>query len=284
MFIEIDEDIRGKDVFIIQSTCPPNINDKLMELMLMISTCRRASAREVTSIVPYFGYARQNRRQSKRVAISAADVARLLEAMGVDRIVSVDLRCGQIQGFFGPFIPVDDLPGSCVGVDYFAKMDLVKPVIVSYNAGHVFRAKQFRDGLMSKHDIDAGVAMVIKQESVQHENSFLNLVGNVDGSDCVLVDDLIDTSETLCAAAKALKEHGARRVFAFASHGLFSKDANTLIRNSELEKVVVLNTVPLSKQSKENEKIEQLSIAALLADAVCAISEKQSVSALTKRR
>lgn len=250
----------------------------------MISTCRRASAREVTSIVPYFGYARQNHRQSKRVAISAADVARLLEAMGVDRIVSVDLHCGQIQGFFGPFIPVDDLPGSCVGVDYFAKMELVKPIIVSLNAGRVFRAKQFRDGLMSKHSIDAGVAMVIKQESSKDQNSFLNLVGNVNGSDCVLVDDLIDTSEVLCAAAKTLREHGARRVFAFASHGLFTKDANALIENSELEKVVVLNTVPLSEKSKENKKIEQLSIASLLADAIRAISEKQSVSELTKRR
>lgn len=283
MFIEIDEDIRGKDIYIIQSTCPPNINDKLMELMLMISTCRRASAREVTSIVPYFGYARQNCRQSKRVAISAADVARLLEAMGVDRIVSVDLHCGQIQGFFGPEIPVDDLPGSCVGVDYFAKMELVKPVIVSFNVGHVFRAKHFRDGLLSKHCIDAGVAVVLTQENSEAKHSFLNLVGNVNGSDCVLVDDLIDTAEALCAATKTLKEHGARRVFAFASHGLFSKDANTLIANSELEKVVVLNTIPLSEKSKQNGKIVQLSIASLLADTIRAISEMKSVSELTKR-
>ena len=276
--IDINEDIRGKDLFIVQSTCPPNINDNLMELMLMISTARRASARRITAVIPYYGYARQDRKMAARVPISAADVARLLEAMGVDRVVAVDLHCGQIQGFFGPRVPVDNLQGGVVGVDYFAQMDLQKPVIVSPDAGGVYRVKKFRDGMMTKHGIDAGVAMIIKQRGKPGQIDSMDLVGNIEDCDCIIVDDMIDTAGTLCKAANQLKEHGAKRVFAFASHGLFSKAANSHITESVLEQVVVLNTIPLSAQSKENPKIVQLSVAPLLADAIRAIHGKQSVS------
>lgn len=223
-----------------------------------------------------------------RVPISAADVARLLEAMGVDRVVAVDLHCGQIQGFFGPRVPVDNLQGGVVGVDYFAKMELHKPVIVSPDAGGVYRVKKFRDGLNAKYDIDAGVAMIIKQRGKPGQIESMDLVGTIEDSDCIIVDDMIDTAGTLCKAANQLKEHGgrighhewsaARRVFAFASHGLFSKAANKYITESVLEQVVVLNTIPLSANSRDNKKIVQLSVAPLLADAIRAIHGKQSVS------
>lgn len=281
--IDINEDIRGKDLFIVQSTCPPNINDNLMELMLLISTSRRASARRITAVIPYYGYARQDRKMAARVPISAADVARLLEAMGVDRVVAVDLHCGQIQGFFGPRVPVDNLQGGVVGVNYFAKMQLHKPVIVSPDAGGVYRVKKFRDGMMAKYGIDAGVAMIIKQRGKPGQIESMDLVGTIDDSDCIIVDDMIDTAGTLCKAANQLKEHGARRVFAFASHGLFSKAANTYITESVLEQVVVLNTIPLSANSRDNKKIVQLSVAPLLADAIRAIHGKQSVSEILEK-
>lgn len=189
----------------------------------MISTSRRASARRITAVIPYYGYARQDRKVQRlkmdgddqmaaRVPISAADVARLLEAMGVDRVVAVDLHCGQIQGFFGPRVPVDNLQGGVVGVDYFAKMELHKPVIVSPDAGGVYRVKKFRDGLNAKYDIDAGVAMIIKQRGKPGQIESMDLVGNIEDSDCIIVDDMIDTAGTLCKAANQLKEHGGRNV------------------------------------------------------------------------
>lgn len=186
----------------------------------MISTSRRASARRITAVIPYYGYARQDRKvgarrmielqMAARVPISAADVARLLEAMGVDRVVAVDLHCGQIQGFFGPRVPVDYLQGGVVGVDYFAKMELHKPVIVSPDAGGVYRVKKFRDGMMTKYDIDAGVAMIIKQRGKPGQIDSMDLVGTIDDCDCIIVDDMIDTAGTLCKAANQLKEHGGK--------------------------------------------------------------------------
>ena len=186
----------------------------------MISTSRRASARRITAVIPYYGYARQDRKvgarrmielqMAARVPISAADVARLLEAMGVDRVVAVDLHCGQIQGFFGPRVPVDNLQGGVVGVDYFAKMELHKPVIVSPDAGGVYRVKKFRDGMMTKYDIDAGVAMIIKQRGKPGQIDSMDLVGTIDDCDCIIVDDMIDIAGTLCKAANQLKEHGGK--------------------------------------------------------------------------
>lgn len=249
--VVINENVRGKDVYIIQSTAPP-VNETLMELLLMISTMRRASARKITAVIPYYGYARQDRKMQARVPISAADVARLLEAMGVDRVVSVDLHCGQIQGFFGPRVPVDNLDGGTCGVQYFGDMDLKSPVIVSPDAGGVYRAKRFKEELMRKYDKECGLAMIIKQRIAANEIERMDLVGSVEGSDVIIVDDMIDTAGTLCKAASVLKEHGAVRVFAFATHGLFSGRAPTTIAQSQLTEVVVLDTVKLSEAAAVN--------------------------------
>lgn len=277
----VNENVRGKDVYIIQPTSPP-VNESLMELLLMISTMRRASARKITAIIPYYGYARQDRKMQARVPISAADVARLLEAMGIDRVVAVDLHCGQIQGFFGPRVPVDNLDGGMVGVSYFGDMDLVNPVIVSPDAGGVYRAKQFREALSKKHDVDCGLAMIVKQRAKANEIDKMDLVGSVEGCDAIIVDDMVDTAGTLCTAAALLKEAGARRVFAFCSHGVLSGPAVDRISRSVLTELVVLDTVPLSDAAQATGKITQLSVAPLLAQAIYNIHNRKSISALFK--
>lgn len=280
--IQVNENVRGKDVYLIQPTCPPGVNDNLLELVLMVSTMRRASARRITAIIPYYGYARQDRKMQSRVPISAADVARLLQAMGVDRVVAVDLHCGQIQGFFGPRTPCDNLEGHIVGLEYFEKLGLKGDTtkVVSPDAGGVYRAKRFRDGLKN-HGIDAGLAMIIKQRLKANQIERMDLVGDVSGYDVIMVDDMIDTAGTLTKAAAELKERGARRVYAFATHGLFSGPAIDRIKDSCLEEVVVCNTVPLASDKKDQtDKIVQLSIASLLSDAIARIHLKKSVSAL----
>jgi ribose-phosphate pyrophosphokinase len=278
--VVVHDNVRGQDVYIIQSTCTP-VNENLMELMLMVSTMRRASARRITAVIPYYGYARQDRKMTARVPISAADVARLLEAMGVDRVIAVDLHCGQIQGFFGPRVPVDNLDGGMVGVDYFGtRQDMVNPVVVSPDAGGVYRAKKFREHLDKRHGVKAGLAMIIKQRHKPGEIERMDLVGSVDGSDVVIVDDMIDTAGTLCKAANELQKYGARRVFAFASHGIFSEPASKRIGESVLEEVVVTNTIPLPKSCVDNRKIRSQSVAPLLANAIKRIHDKKSVSEL----
>ena len=278
--VMIHENVRGQDIYIIQPTCPPT-NENLMELLLLISSMRRASARRITAVIPYYGYARQDRKMTSRVPISAADVARLLEAMGVDRVIAVDLHCGQIQGFFGPRVPVDNLAGGPVGVEYFAKnVKLVNPVVVSPDAGGVYRAKKFRDRLDFNFDIDASVAMIIKQRRKAGVIAQMDLVGNVEGADVIIVDDMIDSAGTLCKAAAQIKKFGARRVFAFASHGIFSGPANERIRDSALEQVVIVNSIPLNEDCAKNPKILQLSIAPLLAKAMMAVQSRKSVSSL----
>jgi len=245
---------------------------------------RRASADKITAVIPYYGYARQDRKMTARVPISAADVARLLEAMGVDRVVAVDLHCGQIQGFFGPRVPVDNLDAAVVGVKYFVSKALVNPVVVSPDAGGVYRAKQFREGLnLSKPGSDTGLAMIIKQRPKAGQIERMDLVGSVDGADVIIVDDMIDTAGTLATAAANLKNNGARRVFAFAPHGLFSGPASDRIARSELEEVVVTNTIPLKAGARANDKIVQLSVAPLLAEAIKRVHFRQSVSELFNR-
>uniref|UniRef100_H3GAR4 ribose-phosphate diphosphokinase n=1 Tax=Phytophthora ramorum TaxID=164328 RepID=H3GAR4_PHYRM len=276
----VHENVRGKDVYIVQPTCVP-VNENLMELLLMVSTMRRSSARRITAVIPYYGYARQDRKMAARVPISAADVARLLEAMGVDRVIAVDLHCGQIQGFFGPHVPVDNLDGGLVGVSYFGNHELVNPVVVSPDAGGVARAKKFREWLVGKYGLpNTGLAMIIKQRIKAGEIDRMDLVGQVEGSDCIIVDDMIDTAGTLCKAAQHLADHGARNVYAFASHGLFNGAANERIKKSALKEVVVVNTTPLPKSCEGNEKIVQLDIAPLLAQAIQNIHGKKSVSQL----
>ena len=280
--IVINENVRGKDVYIIQPTSPP-VNETLMELLLMISTMRRASAQKITAVIPYYGYARQDRKMQARVPISAADVARLLEAMGVDRVVAVDLHCGQIQGFFGPRVPVDNLDGGIIGVSYFGTMDLVNPCVVSPDAGGVYRAKMFRDGLSKKYEIEASLAMIVKQRAKAGEIDSMDFVGpSVVGCDVIIVDDMVDTAGTLCKAANMLKECGASRVYAFASHGVFSGLAAERISASALTELVVLDTVPLSDKANATGKITQLSVGSLLGQAIFNLHNKRSISALFK--
>ncbi|OXB70815.1 UNVERIFIED_CONTAM: hypothetical protein H355_011102 [Colinus virginianus] len=240
--IQFLDSLRGKDVYLIQPTSTP-VNEHLMELLLMISTCRRASAKKITAVIPYYGYARQDRKLSSRVPISAADVARMIEAMGVDRVVAVDLHCGQIQGFFGPRVPVDNLEAQIIGLEYFQHKNLQKPVVVSPDAGGVYRARKFQEGLLARGCRDCGIAMLIKQRLRANEIERMDLVGSVEGSDVIIVDDMIDTAGTLCEAARELRAKGARRVFAFATHGLFSGPALNRIESSPLEEVVVTDSI-----------------------------------------
>ncbi|KAH0476062.1 MAG: uncharacterized protein KVP18_001535 [Porospora cf. gigantea A] len=268
---------RGKDVFLIQPTSPP-VNENLMELLLMISTARRASAKSITALIPYYGYARQDRKLSSRVPISAADVARMLEAMGVDRVISVDLHCGQIQGFFGPRVPVDNLEASVIGQDYFATKGLKNVVIVSPDAGGVYRARQFQEGLVARGVPDCGIAMIIKQRRKANEIERMDLVGSVAGCDVIIVDDMIDTAGTLCEAARELRKAGAQRVFAFASHGLLSGPAKKRITESTLEEVVVTDSIQL--ENVDCPKVTTLSISTLLADCIRRIVTKESMEKL----
>ncbi|CDJ67827.1 phosphoribosylpyrophosphate synthetase, putative, partial [Eimeria necatrix] len=240
--IQFLDSLRGKDVYLIQPTSSP-VNDHLLELLLMVSTCRRASAKKITAVIPYFGYARQDRKMNSRVPISAADVARMMEAMGVDRVVAVDLHCGQIQGFFGPRVPVDNVEAQIVGLDYFESKDLHKPVVVSPDAGGVYRARKFQEGMVGRGYKECSIAMLIKRRVRANEVESMDLVGSVEGRDAIIVDDMIDTAGTLVEAARELKSKGARRVFAFATHGLFSGPAIDRIQKSALEEVVITDTI-----------------------------------------
>jgi ribose-phosphate pyrophosphokinase len=261
--IQIQESVRNTDVYILQPTCSSpgaSVNDNLMELLLLISAARRASASRVTAVVPYYGYARQDRKDRSRVPISAADVARMIETMGADRVIAVDLHCAQIQGFFGPRTPVDNLFASPIAWSFFKTRNLANPVIVSPDAGGVTRAKRFRDG-MSALGVECSFAVIIKQREQAGKVGSMDLVGNVKDCDCIIVDDMIDTAGTLCKAAEELRNFGATRVFAFASHGLFNEPAASRIEASVLEEVVVSNTIPLRKEVIETtKKIRQISV------------------------
>ncbi len=278
--IKIEENIRNTPVFIIQSTCPScsgSVNDNLMELFLLIRAIKRASAGPINVIIPYFGYARQDRKTESRVPISASDIAMLLETAGADHVISIDLHCGQIQGFFHK-APVDNLYASPIFVRYFSeKTDLVDPVVVSPDAGGVERAKKFIEGLHALH-IDANLAMIIKQRSGAGIIDKMNLVGSVYGCDAIIVDDICDTAGTLVQAAKELKLHGARRVFACITHPVFSGPALERIAKSELTEVIVTDsiTIPYSKPTN----IVQLSVAALLAQAIEGTHNGSSISHL----
>ncbi|CDI76390.1 phosphoribosylpyrophosphate synthetase, putative [Eimeria praecox] len=277
--IQFLDSLRGKDVYIIQPTSTP-VNDHLMELLLMISTCRRASAKKITAVIPYFGYARQDRKMNSRVPISAADVARMMEAMGVDRVVAVDLHCGQIQGFFGPRVPVDNVEAQIVGLDYFESKELDKPVVVSPDAGGVYRARKFQEGMVRRGYKDCSIAMLIKRRIKANEVESMDLVGSVEGRDAIIVDDMIDTAGTLVEAARELKKKGARRVYAFATHGLFSGPAIDRIQKSALEEVVITDTIKARPMVTSCKKIKILSISILLADAIRRIHQKESLNDL----
>jgi ribose-phosphate pyrophosphokinase len=262
-----------------------------MELLLMVSTLRRSSANKITAVIPYYGYARQDRKMMSRVPISAADVAKLLETMGVDRVIACDLHCGQIQGFFGPRVPVDNLECSIVALNFFRKINLTNPVVVSPDAGGVYRAKKFQS-FLNTAETNSGLAMIIKQRLEAGKIEQMDLVGIVNGCDCIIVDDIIDTAGTLCQAAEVLKKYGAKRVFAFATHGLFSRDAISKIENSPLDQVIITNTIPLPgnsdteiaavspKLTMTSGKIKQISVGLLVAEAIRRAHLKESFEKL----
>jgi len=271
VYVQINENVRGQDVFVIQPTCPP-VNDHLMELLVMMDALKRASARRITAVLPYYGYGRQDRKVMPRVPITAKLVADLITTAGCQRVLAVDLHAGQIQGFFD--IPVDHLfAAPPVIVDYLAKKDLKDPVLVSPDAGGVERARAIAKRL------SAGLAIIDKRRDGPNVAVFMNLIGDVKGKDVVVIDDMIDTAGTLLQAVEAVKREGARRVLACAVHGVLSGPAIKRIQDSALEEVVITNSVPLAPE-KANPKIHVLSVAPLLAEAIRRIHDEESVSTL----
>ena len=272
--VQINENVRGADVFIIQSTCAPT-NDNLMELIVMIDALRRASAGRITAVVPYFGYARQDRRvRSARVPITAKVVADLLSTVGIDRVLTCDLHAEQIQGFFD--VPVDNVFGSPVLLDdILKKTDLVNPIVVSPDIGGVVRARA-----VAKLLNDTEMAIIDKRRPRANVSQVMHIIGDVADRDCILVDDMIDTGGTLCKAAEALKERGAKRVFAYATHPIFSGNAVNNLRNSVIDEVVVCDTIPLSDEIKALPNVRTLTLSGMLAEAIRRISNEESISAM----
>ena len=270
--VEINENVRGKDVFILQSTCAPT-NDNLMELILMVDALRRASAARITAVVPYFGYARQDRRvRSARVPISAKVVADMMVKAGVDRVMTMDLHADQIQGFFD--VPVDNVYGSPILLDDIERQNYSDLVVVSPDVGGVVRARAIAKQL------NADLAIIDKRRPQANQAQVMHIIGEIEGRTCVVVDDMIDTAGTLCKAGEALKDHGAARVVAYATHPILSGPAVDNITNSVLDEVVVTDTIPLSDYARRSGKIRQLSVAGLIAEAIRRVSNEESVSAM----
>jgi len=270
--VELNENVRGKDVFILQPTCAPT-NDNLMELVVMADALRRSSASRITAVVPYFGYARQDRRpRSARVAISAKVVADMLDTVGVDRLLTVDLHADQIQGFFD--IPVDNIYGSPVLIDDIQDQRFDNLMIVSPDIGGVVRARAVAKSL------GVDLAIIDKRRPKANQSEVMHIIGDIEGRNCVLVDDMVDTAGTLCHAAKALKDHGAAQVFAYCTHPILSGKAIENISNSVLDQLVVTNTIPLSPEAAACDRIRQLDMAPIVAEAMRRISNEESISAM----
>ncbi len=273
VMVEIMENVRGKDVFIVQPTCVPT-NDNLMELLVLVDAMRRSSAARITAVVPYFGYARQDRRpRSARVPITAKVVADMIVVAGTDRVLTVDLHADQIQGFFD--IPVDNVYASPILLGDIWRQKYPDLVVVSPDVGGVVRARA-----LAKRLDDADLAIIDKRRPRPNEAKVMNIIGDVEGRSCIIVDDLVDTAGTLCQAAAALKEHGARKVVAYCTHPVLSGPAVDNINNSVLDELVVTNTIPLSDAARQCGRIRQLSIAELLAETMRRISNEESVSSL----
>ncbi len=270
IFVQIDENIRGADAFIVQPTCPP-VNDSLMELLIMLDAFKRASAQRITAVLPYYGYARQDRKVQSRMPISAKLVADLITAAGAHRVLALDLHAGQIQGFFN--IPVDHLFAAPVMIDYIAKLNLSDPVVVSPDAGGVERARAIAKRL------HAGLAIIDKRRDGPNVAVFMHLIGDVKGRDAVIIDDMIDTAGTLVQAADALKREGARRILACGVHPVLSGPAMARLEGSPLEELIVTNSIPVGKD-KLLPKVTVLSVAPLLAEAIRRIHDEESVSTL----
>lgn len=269
--VEIDENVRGRDVFLLQSTCAPT-NDNLLELLIMADAIKRASAARITAVLPYFGYARQDRRpRSARVPISAKVVADMITTVGFDRMLTVDLHADQIQGFFN--MPVDNVYASPVLVDHALAQGYEDIVVVSPDIGGVVRARAIAKQLQ-----DAELAIIDKRRPRANESQVMNIIGEVEGRTCVIVDDMIDTAGTLCQAAAALKDFGARRVVAYCTHPVLSGGAVGRIAGSQLDAVVVTDTIPLSAEARACDRILQLSLDELLAEAIRRVSNEESIS------
>lgn len=271
--VEIKEHVRGKDVFILQPTCAPT-NDNLMELMVMADALRRSSAGRITAVMPYFGYARQDRRsRSARVPISAKVVADMLSIVGIDRVMTVDLHADQIQGFFD--IPVDNIYGTPVLLRDLKQKNYENLMVVSPDVGGVVRARA-----MAKSLGDADLAIIDKRRARANESEVMHIIGDVKDRDCVIVDDIVDTAGTLCKAAAALKNHGARRVVGYITHPVLSGKALDNISHSELDEIVVTDTIALSQEARACHKIRQVSIAPMLAESLRRINNEESISAM----
>src|SRR6201993_5123435 len=270
-YVQIQENVRGADVFVMQPTCRP-VDEHLMELLLILDALKRASARRITAVIPYFGYARQDRKDKPRVPISSKLVADLLTTAGADRALVVDLHAPQLQGFFN--IPVDHLFASPVLVDYFKKLNLPDLTVVSPDAGGVERARFFAKKM------DAALAIVDKRRIEMNVAEVMHVIGDVNGRNCLVIDDLIDTAGTLVKTASALLENGAKAVYACASHPVLSGPAVENISKSAITQVVVTNTIPLSEAARQEPKIKVLTIAGLIGRAIQSIHEETSVSRL----
>ena len=271
IMVQINENVRGSDVFVIQSTCTP-VNENIMELLLMIDALKRASAGRITAVIPYYGYARQDRKVQPRVPISSRLVADLITAVGVNRVLTVDLHAGQIQGFFD--IPVDHLYASPVLSEYVKKKYFNDIVIVSPDAGGVERARAFAKRL------NASLAIIDKRRERANESEVMNVIGDVRKKDAVLFDDMVDTASTIAKAVTAIKEKGARKIVAACTHAVLSGPAIDRINASGLKELIVTNTIPMDKKIRKCKKITVLSVAPLLAEAIKRIHEESSVSSL----
>lgn len=271
--VEIHENVRGSDVFIIQSTCAPT-NDNLMELIVMIDALRRASSGRITAVIPYFGYARQDRRvRSARVPITAKVVADFLSNVGVDRVMTVDLHAEQIQGFFD--VPVDNAFGSPILLEDMIKRKLANPVVVSPDIGGVVRARA-----VAKLLNDTDLAIIDKRRPKANVAQVMHIIGDVEGRDCIIVDDMIDTGGTLGKAAEALKANGANSVLAYATHPVFSGNAPKNIQESCIDEIIVTDSIPLSAEMQQVTKVKQLSLSKMLAEAIRRLSNEESISAM----
>ncbi|MBM9605861.1 ribose-phosphate pyrophosphokinase [Desulfopila inferna] len=270
IFVEVKENVRGADVFVVQPTCTP-VNDNLMELVIMVDALRRASARRITAVMPYYGYARQDRKVAPRVPISAKVVAEMLMAVGVRRVLCMDLHAGQIQGFFN--IPVDHLYAAPILLGHISK-EFKDPVMVSPDAGGVERTRAFAKRL------NCGLAIIDKRRERPNECEAMHVIGNVKGKTAILLDDMVDTAGTLCSGAETLLAEGAKEVHACCSHPVLSGPAVERITNSVIKTLVVTNSIPLRDEARECKKIKVLPVSNLLADAINRIHNEDSVSSL----
>lgn len=273
ILVEILENVRGRDVFIIQPTCSPP-NDNLMELVIIADALRRASATRITAVTPYFGYARQDRRvRSARVPITAKVVADMMGTVGINRVLTVDLHADQIQGFF--YMPVDNVYATALMLEDIRNKKFPYPMVVSPDVGGVLRARA-----LAKRLNDSDLAIIDKRRIGPNRTEVMHLIGDVQGRDCIIVDDIVDTGGTLCLAAQSLKENGASTVSAYCTHPVLSGPAIKNIEQSAIDEVIVTDTIPLREDAKNSKKVRQLSISNLLAQTIRRINEEESVSSM----